>query len=208
MWTSPFSSKIKIRNSYSNLPEQIVMTTETHFIPEHIISFSFKRFVGTEGKRLSHYQLLAWNFLARTRYNFPIVNFLQFYNWTHAWRFVSLFEADVPMLHKFNSFSQNQFQIHNNSVHVLENKSIFCIIFFDINLLIENDNKSLYVVTKIRLRNISIYFILNEIHSTQNATALKTKKERKGRTTRKRRWQKCIRKMIRKSPKVKSASEL
>ena len=93
MWTSPFSSKIKIRNSYSNLPEQIVTTTETHFIPEHSISFSFKRFVGTEGKRLSHYQLLAWNFLARTRYNFPIVNFLQFYNWTYAWRFVSLFEV-------------------------------------------------------------------------------------------------------------------
>ena len=179
MWTSPFSSKIKIRNSYSNLPEQIVTTTETYFIPEHIISFSFKRFVGTEGKRLSHYQLLAWNFLARTRYNFPIVNFLQFYNWTHAWRFVSLFEADVPMLHKFNSFSQNQFQIHNNSVHVLENKSIFCIIFFDINLLIENDNKSLYVVTKVRLRNISIYFLKMRFipHKTQQPWKKKKKEK-------------------------------
>ena len=62
----------------------------------------------------------------------------------------------------------------------MENKSIFCIIFFDINLLIENDNKSLYVVTKVRLRNISIYFLKMRFipHKTQQRWKKKRKKRK------------------------------
>ena len=67
LWMSSFSSKIKIRSSHSNFPEQILTTTEVHFITEHI-SFSpfwcsLKLLVGSKRKRLSRHLLLVMLYL-------------------------------------------------------------------------------------------------------------------------------------------------